>query len=157
MKRGLIAIAIAASAVTAQVQAQEFGWGQTIGTITGAVIGNQFGGGTGKVAMTVIGGVIGSEVGRNLSNQRQYYLPQTQYIPPRAGYEQSYDMATGNTVNIRANRYQSQLDACVGDGVYNGQYNPQAALNYCRGALEASRRRQAQYEADAYAEGLRSQ
>jgi phage tail tape-measure protein len=157
MKRSLIAIAIAASAVTAQVQAQEFGLGQTIGAITGAVIGHQFGGGTGKVAMTVIGGVIGSEVGRNLSNQRQHYLPQPQYIPPRAGYEQSYDMAAGNTVNIRANRYQSQLDACVGDGVYNGQYNPQAALNYCRGALEASRRRQAQHEADAYAEGLRSQ
>jgi hypothetical protein len=157
MKRTFIAIAIAASAVTAQVQAQEFGMGQAIGAITGAVIGNQFGGGAGKVAMTVIGGVVGSEVGRNLSGQRQYYLPQTQYIPPRAGYEQSYDMATGNTVNIRAARYQSQLDACVGDGVYNGQYNPQAALNYCRGALEASRRRQAQYEADAYAEGLRSQ
>jgi Glycine zipper 2TM domain len=155
MKRSLIAIAIAASAVSAQ--AQDFGWGQAIGAVTGAVVGSHFGGGSGNVAMTVIGGVIGSEVGRNLSNQRQHYLPQNQYVPPRAGYEQPYDMAWGNTANIRANRYQSQMDQCVGDGVYNGVYNPQAAANYCRGALEAARRRQAQMEADAYSEGLRSQ
>lgn len=157
MKRTFIAIAIAASVVSAPTQAQDIEWGQVIGGVTGAVIGSHFGGGAGNTAMTVIGGVVGSEVGRRLSNQRQYYLPQNQYYPPRRGYEQPYDMAAGNTVNIRANRYQSQLDECVGDGVYNGQYNPQAAANYCRGALEAARRRQAQYEADAYAEGLRSQ
>ena len=157
MKRTFIAIAIAASVVSAPTQAQEIEWGQVIGGVTGAVIGSHFGGGTGNTAMTVIGGIVGSEVGRRMSNQRQYYLPQNQYYPPRRGYEQPYDMAAGNTVNIRANRYQSQLDECVGDGVYNGQYNPQAAANYCRGALEAARRRQAQYEADAYAEGLRSQ
>ncbi len=153
MKRSVIAIALAASALSAQ--AQDYTWSQAIGTVTGAVIGNHFGGGQGKVAMTVIGAVVGNEVGRNLSNQRQYYVPQGSYRPPIAGYNQPYDMAWGNTVNIRANRAQSELDNCIGDGVYNGQYNPQAAAAYCRGAIEANRRRQAQAEVDAYNQGLR--
>lgn len=153
MKRTVIALALAASALSAH--AQEFGWGQAIGAVTGAVIGNQFGGGAGNVAMTAIGAVVGSEVGRNLSNQRNFYVPQGSYRPPIAGYNQPYDMARGNDVNIRANRAQSELDNCIGDGVYNGVYNPQAAAAYCRGAIEASRRRQAQAETDAYHQGLR--
>ena len=155
MKRTAITLALAACALTAS--AQDFSSGQVLGTITGAVIGNHFGSGNGKVAMTVIGGVIGNEVGRNLSGQRQYYVPQGSYRPPIAGYNQSYDMAWGNTANIRANRAQSELEICVGDGVYNGTYNPQAAAAYCRGAIEANRRRQAQMEQDAYNQGLRAQ
>ncbi len=153
MKRTVIALALAASALSAN--AQEFSFGQALGAVTGAVIGNHFGGGTGNVAMTAIGAVVGSEVGRNLSNQRNYYVPQGSYRPPIAGYNQPYDMARGNTVNIRANRAQSELEQCIGDGVYNGVYNPDAAAAYCRGAIEAQRRRQAQAEMDAYSQGLR--
>ena len=153
MKRTVIALALAASALSAQ--AQDFTWGQALGAVTGAVIGNQFGGGNGNLAMTVIGGVVGSEVGRNLSNQRNYYVPQGSYRPPIAGYNQPYDMARGNDVNIRANRAYSELENCIGDGVFNGVYNPQAAAAYCRGAIEAQRRRQAQAEVDAYNQGLR--
>jgi len=153
MKRTVIALALAASALSAN--AQEFSFGQAIGAVTGAVIGNHFGGGTGNIAMTAIGAVVGSEVGRNLSNQRNYYVPQGSYRPPIAGYNQPYDMARGNTVNIRANRAQSELEQCIGDGVYNGVYNPDAAAAYCRGAIEAQRRRQAQAEMDAYSQGLR--
>jgi hypothetical protein len=153
MKRTVIALALAASALSAN--AQEFSFGQALGAVTGAVIGNHFGGGTGNIAMTAIGAVVGSEVGRNLSNQRNYYVPQGSYRPPIAGYNQPYDMARGNTVNIRANRAQSELEQCIGDGVYNGVYNPDAAAAYCRGAIEAQRRRQAQAEMDAYSQGLR--
>lgn len=146
MKKALVALALLSA--TSTVMAQGFSNGQVIGTITGAVIGSHFGGGSGKTAATVIGAVIGNEVGRNLSNQP----PQVNYHPPM----RPYDLAQGTTVGRQRNIYQYQMDACVGDGYHNGEYNPAAASAYCRGTMEAARARQQRAERDAYIEGRRN-
>jgi len=147
MKKALVALAMVSA--TSVAVAQEFTTGQVIGTITGAVIGSHFGGGSGKTAATVIGAVVGNEVGRNLSNRP----PQVSYHPPM---RPNYDLAQGSTVVRQRNIYQYEMDACVGDGYHNGEYNPAAAAAYCRGAMEAARQRQQRAERDAYIEGRRN-
>lgn len=42
------------------------GMGTIIGGVAGALLGNQVGGGNGKVAATAIGAVVGSQVGQNM-------------------------------------------------------------------------------------------
>lgn len=45
------------------------GMGTIIGGVAGALLGNQVGGGNGKVAATAIGAVVGSQVGQNMQGQ----------------------------------------------------------------------------------------
>ncbi|MGB2580595.1 MAG: glycine zipper 2TM domain-containing protein [Minisyncoccia bacterium] len=56
--------------------------GAVLGGILGAVVGNQVGGGNGRVAATAVGAIIGSQVGDNMSKQpvrRAVYQPPQQY------------------------------------------------------------------------------
>lgn len=47
--------------------------GMVVGAVAGGILGNQVGGGTGKVAATalgaVVGGIVGSEIGRSMDEQ----------------------------------------------------------------------------------------
>ena len=66
-------IAIAGALAIAGCQASNETVGQATGAIAGGVIGNQFGGGSGRVAATIVGalagGVIGGSIGRGLDNR----------------------------------------------------------------------------------------
>jgi surface antigen len=57
--------------------------GTAIGAITGAVIGNQFGKGSGKVAATfagaVIGGIVGNQIGKDLDARDRELARQAEY------------------------------------------------------------------------------
>jgi len=66
--------------------------GTAIGAITGGIIGNQFGKGSGKVAATlagaVVGGIVGNEIGRSLDARDRELARQAEYDawergPPR--------------------------------------------------------------------------
>src|SRR5262245_7567787 len=66
--------------------------GTAIGAVTGGIIGNQFGKGSGKVATTlagaVIGGIVGNEIGRSLDARDRELARQAEYDawergPPR--------------------------------------------------------------------------
>lgn len=51
------------------VKAESNGWETLLGAVVGGVIGNQFGGGTGREVATAVGAVAGAGVARNRSNQ----------------------------------------------------------------------------------------
>jgi surface antigen len=57
--------------------------GLGVGAVAGGVIGNQFGGGDGKVVATaigaVVGGIVGSEIGRSLDQQDQRAAAEAEY------------------------------------------------------------------------------
>ena len=53
---------------------------EIVGAIIGGVVGNQFGGGDGKTAMTAIGAVIGSNVARNNGNKHIHEETQIQTV-----------------------------------------------------------------------------
>jgi len=50
------------------IQSQGSGWETLLGAAVGGLIGNQFGGGTGKEVATAVGAVAGAGVARNRSN-----------------------------------------------------------------------------------------
>jgi outer membrane lipoprotein SlyB len=50
--------------------------GALVGGLAGAIIGNQFGGGTGKDLMTGAGAVTGAVIGGNLASQTRTYVSQ---------------------------------------------------------------------------------
>lgn len=56
--------------------------GALIGAMTGGIIGNQFGKGSGKAGATilgaVVGGIVGSEIGRSLDERDRYYAQQAE-------------------------------------------------------------------------------
>lgn len=74
--------------------------GQVLGTLGGAIIGNQIGGGNGRTIMTVAGGIAGNEISR--PSQQQQVVTQTVPIqqcvqvpagfspPPLIGYTVRY-------------------------------------------------------------------
>ena len=63
--------------------------GLAIGAIAGGVLGNQFGGGKGKIATTalgaVIGGIVGSEIGRSMDQQDRILAQQAEMDALEAG------------------------------------------------------------------------
>ncbi len=67
--------------VTACANNQE--GGTAIGAITGGIIGNQFGKGSGKVAATlagaVVGGIVGNEIGRSLDQRDRELAAQAEF------------------------------------------------------------------------------
>ena len=67
--------------VTACANNQE--GGTAIGAITGGIIGNQFGKGSGKVAATlagaVVGGIVGNEIGRSLDQRDRELARQAEF------------------------------------------------------------------------------
>ncbi len=83
-------------------QAQESYAGNIVGGIAGALLGNQVGGGSGRVAATAVGGILGAIVGGNVERESQYrnqFTPaqQTYYDPyrqPATQYQRTYDPVT---------------------------------------------------------------
>ena len=71
----------AALLVTACANNQE--GGTAIGAITGGIIGNQFGKGSGKVAATLAGavggGIVGNEIGRSLDQRDRELARQAEF------------------------------------------------------------------------------
>ena len=57
--------------------------GTLIGAVAGGILGNQVGGGSGKVAATAIGafvgGIVGSEIGRSLDEQDRRLAQEAEY------------------------------------------------------------------------------
>ncbi|MDA0147177.1 glycine zipper 2TM domain-containing protein [Vibrio sp. LaRot3] len=51
------------------VKAESNGWETFLGAVVGGVIGNQFGGGSGKEVATAVGAVAGASIARNRANQ----------------------------------------------------------------------------------------
>src|SRR5881394_2686195 len=91
MRYYVLTAALAATLlVTACANNQE--GGTAIGAITGGIIGNQFGKGSGKVASTlagaVVGGIVGNEIGRSLDQRDRELASQAEFDawergPPR--------------------------------------------------------------------------
>ena len=91
MQRCALTAAIAASLLFGGCANNQEG-GTAIGAITGGIIGNQFGKGSGKVATTlagaVVGGIIGNEIGRSLDARDRELARRAEYDawesgPPR--------------------------------------------------------------------------
>jgi surface antigen len=83
--------ALAASLLSVGCANKEEG-GTVLGAITGGIIGNQFGKGSGKVAATmagaVVGGIVGNEIGRSLDQRDRELARQAEFDawergPPR--------------------------------------------------------------------------
>jgi uncharacterized protein YcfJ len=89
--RSLLA-SIALTALLAACAPGPYGPNQTVGTLVGAgagaLIGNQFGHGSGRVAATAGGAVIGGVIGNNLgyNADRTYYGTNYAYAPPSRAY-----------------------------------------------------------------------
>jgi surface antigen len=91
MRRCALTAALAATLLFAACANKEEG-GTVIGAITGGIIGNQFGKGSGKVAATmagaVVGGIVGNEIGRSLDQRDRELARQAEFDawergPPR--------------------------------------------------------------------------
>lgn len=63
----LLALSLAGAILSSGCTQRESG--TVVGTIAGAAIGNQFGSGAGKVAMTALGAVAGSVIGGNVGQK----------------------------------------------------------------------------------------
>lgn len=101
--------------------AQADNGGAFLGGILGAVVGNQVGGGNGRVAATAVGAVIGSQVGDNMTKSPQH-ARRAVYHPPQYGSggdpELEAARAQGRAERERAARQQAIQSAyqCGRDG-----------------------------------------
>ncbi|MEM9329975.1 MAG: glycine zipper 2TM domain-containing protein [Pseudomonadota bacterium] len=75
--------AISAACLLAACSASNENIGRVTGAVAGGVIGNQFGGGTGRIAATALGalagGVIGGRIGRSLDQNSRQAALQAEY------------------------------------------------------------------------------
>ena len=75
--------AVSAAFLLAACSASNENIGTVTGAVAGGVIGNQFGGGTGRIAATALGalagGVIGSSIGRSLDQNSRQAALQAEY------------------------------------------------------------------------------
>lgn len=57
--------------------------GTVVGAVTGGIIGNQFGKGSGRVAATMagvlVGGIIGNQIGKDLDEEERQYAMEAEY------------------------------------------------------------------------------
>lgn len=84
---------------------QGSGAGAVVGGVLGAVVGNQFGGGSGRTAMTVVGGVGGAVAGNNVERNMNKKI---------TGYRVSVRLDNGQTKTYE----ESRLDGLqIGDRV----------------------------------------
>jgi len=94
----LASVAIVLMAAVSGCQSDDWGQKETIGTLggagAGALLGNQFGHGTGKVIATALGAVggawLGNEIGASLDNADRARLQQAQL--------RAYDAPVGQTI-----------------------------------------------------------
>lgn len=133
MKRTLsttsLALLLLASLSLGACQSDNWGNKQTAGTLLGAgggaLLGNQFGKGTGNVVMTAIGAVaggwLGNEIGSSLDNADRAALQNAQY--------RAYDAPVGKTItwkNPQNGNYGSFTpvrDGQASDGSYCREFN----------------------------------
>lgn len=63
--------------------------GMVVGAVAGGILGNQVGGGSGKVLATVagavVGGIVGSEIGRAMDRQDQMLAQEAEYAALERG------------------------------------------------------------------------
>jgi surface antigen len=85
MRRSLVLavlVGVAAPLATVGCESKQDG-GTVIGAVTGGIIGNQFGRGSGRVASTlvgaVIGGIVGNEIGRSLDARDRQLAQQAEF------------------------------------------------------------------------------
>ena len=82
--------------------------GLAIGGITGAVLGNQIGGGRGRQAATAVGAVVGALAGEHLANQNNFGGGYQQAAPLQQRQVQS--CRTVNDVQSRVTGYQVEYE-----------------------------------------------
>ncbi len=105
--------------------------GTLLGGIGGAVIGSQFGGGTGQIAATaagtLIGALIGSEIGKSLDRADQQYAMQAQ--------SRAYTAPVGETIswnNPESGNYGSftpTRDGRTSSGAYCREYRTTVTID----------------------------
>ena len=113
---GCVATTAALLLMPLAAQAQESYGGNIIGGIAGALLGNQVGGGNGRVAATAVGGIVGAIVGGNVERGSQYRgqaaAPQQtyydQYPQQSLQYQQRYDAVTYDQPAYSAPAYSAQ-------------------------------------------------
>ena len=100
-----------------QVQGQSSTADTIVGAVIGGAIGNQFGGGSGKDAMTVLGAIAGADVANKRGNTQQVITgyrnqQQCQNVTTYSTFEEEvYDYSTikwrenGRNMTLRFNRY----------------------------------------------------
>ena len=151
MKRITVALVMFASAFSAHAESTQELFGEFVGGVGGAVLCSGMGHGRGNTAAVAACGVVGSQIGRAMMRPAPNpYAPpvyQQGVPPPQVVYAQPQVVYAP----------QGYSDPCGGDGYFRGVYNPQAAMAYCRGAMEGARQNQYRAERDAYYEGIRNQ
>jgi uncharacterized protein YcfJ len=99
--------------------------GSVIGTIAGALLGNQVGGGNGRLAAVAVGAAVGGLTGDRL-NERQVNSPACRQAARRETYTSAYLV----TYEYQGNRYQASLpyDPSRGGSVYQVPVNVSVTL-----------------------------
>jgi len=92
-----------------------------LGAVIGGIIGNQFGGGRGRAAMTVAGAALGSSVAQD-EQYRRYPPRHYQTVEDRCGYEthwhnQEQITAWDVTYRYQGKLYQTRMNERPGDRI----------------------------------------
>lgn len=92
-----------------------------LGSIIGGVIGNQFGGGNGNVALTAAGAVLGGSIGANASHRRNpdgyYAVRETHCSVERDWRTEQRVVAWDVTYKYRGQVYQTRMREQPGDRI----------------------------------------
>ncbi|NDE90547.1 MAG: glycine zipper 2TM domain-containing protein [Alphaproteobacteria bacterium] len=133
MKRSLSTLSLAllmlASLSLGACQSDNWGTKQSVGTLGGAaggaLLGNQFGKGTGNVVMTALGAVaggwLGNEIGASLDNADRAALQKAQY--------RAYEAPVGKTIvwnnpeNGNSGSFTPTREGRANDGSYCREFN----------------------------------
>lgn len=133
-RTSLMALLIVASLSLSACQTDSWGTKQTGGTLLGAgggaLLGNQFGKGTGNVVMTALGAVagawLGNEIGSSLDNADRAALGRAQ--------NQAYDAPVGQTItwnnpqNGNYGTFTPVRDGTASNGAYCREFNQTAMI-----------------------------
>lgn len=129
-----LALVLVAALSLSACQTDQWGQKQSIGTLGGAaggaLLGNQFGKGTGNVVMTAIGAVagawLGNEIGSSLDNADRAALGRAQ--------TQAYNAPVGQTItwnnpqNGNSGTFTPVRDGTASDGSYCREFNQTATI-----------------------------
>jgi uncharacterized protein YcfJ len=92
-----------------------------VGSIIGGVIGNQFGGGNGKVALTAAGAVLGGSIGNDVSHRRNpdgYYVVTERRCTVETDWRTEQRIVAWDvTYKYRGDLYQTRLREQPGDRI----------------------------------------
>lgn len=130
----VMALVLAATLSLSACQTDQWGQKQGVGTLVGAgggaLLGNQFGKGTGNVVMTALGAVaggwLGNEIGASLDNADRAAMNQAQY--------RAYDAPVGETItwnnpqNGNSGTFTPVRDGRASGGAYCREFNQTAMI-----------------------------